>query len=60
MFIRKGSKVMPKADANPLVTADWVKDNLNNPKVRIFEVSVDPGVYAKAHIPGAFNLDWHV
>jgi thiosulfate/3-mercaptopyruvate sulfurtransferase len=51
---------MPKADANPLVTADWVKDNLNNPKVRIFEVSVDPGVYAKAHIPGAFNLDWHV
>jgi thiosulfate/3-mercaptopyruvate sulfurtransferase len=48
------------SNANPLVTADWVKDNLNNPKVRIFEVSVDPGVYAKAHIPGAFNLDWHV
>jgi thiosulfate/3-mercaptopyruvate sulfurtransferase len=51
---------MSNANANPLVTADWVKDNLNNPKVRIFEVSVDPGVYAKAHIPGAFNLDWHV
>ncbi len=45
---------------SPLVTADWVKDNLDNPKVRIFEVSVDPGVYAAAHIPGAANLDWHV
>lgn len=28
--------------------------------MRIFDVSVDPRVYAKAHIPGAFNLDWHV
>lgn len=26
-----------------LVTADWLKDNLENPKVRVFEVSVDPG-----------------
>lgn len=43
-----------------LVTADWLKDNLENPKVRVFEVSVDPGVYEKAHIPGAVNLDWHV
>jgi thiosulfate/3-mercaptopyruvate sulfurtransferase len=51
---------MSNSDASPLVTADWVKDHLNDPKVRIFEVSVDPGVYAKAHIPGAFNLDWHV
>ena len=51
---------MSNTDANPLVTADWLKNNLNNPKVRIFEVSVDPDVYAKAHIPGAFNLDWHV
>jgi thiosulfate/3-mercaptopyruvate sulfurtransferase len=51
---------MSNSNASPLVTADWVKDHLNDPKVRIFEVSVDPGVYAKAHIPGAFNLDWHV
>jgi thiosulfate/3-mercaptopyruvate sulfurtransferase len=51
---------MSKAAASPLATADWVKDHLDDPKVRIFEVSVDPGVYAAAHIPGAFNLDWHV
>ncbi len=48
------------SNTSPLVTADWVKDNLDNPKVRIFEVSVDPGIYARAHIPGAVNLDWHV
>ncbi|HTN61903.1 MAG TPA: sulfurtransferase [Devosia sp.] len=51
---------MAEIPAGPLVSADWVKDNLDNPKLRIFEVSVDPGVYAAAHIPGAFNLDWHV
>jgi thiosulfate/3-mercaptopyruvate sulfurtransferase len=45
---------------NPLVTADWVRDHLDDPAVRIFEVSVDPGVYAGGHIPGAVNLDWHV
>jgi thiosulfate/3-mercaptopyruvate sulfurtransferase len=51
---------MSNATDTSLVTADWVKDHLSDPKVRIFEVSVDPGVYAAAHIPGAVNLDWHV
>jgi thiosulfate/3-mercaptopyruvate sulfurtransferase len=45
--------------AEPLVTADWVQDNLDNPKVRIFEVSVDTGVYERGHIPGAVDLNWH-
>jgi thiosulfate/3-mercaptopyruvate sulfurtransferase len=43
----------------PLVTADWLQDNLENPNVRVFEVSVDPGVYERGHIPGAVNLNWH-
>ena len=51
---------MSNANDTPLVTADWVEDHLSDPKVRIFEVSVDPGVYAAAHLPGAVNLDWHV
>ncbi len=51
---------MASNTSHSLVTADWLKDNLENPKVRVFEVSVDPGVYEKAHIPGAVNLDWHV
>ena len=36
-----------------------MRDNLANPNVRIFEVSVDTGVYERGHIPGAVQLDWH-
>jgi thiosulfate/3-mercaptopyruvate sulfurtransferase len=43
----------------PLVTADWLQQNLNNPNVRVFEVSVDPGLYERGHIPGAVNIRWH-
>ncbi|NMA96632.1 MAG: sulfurtransferase [Phyllobacteriaceae bacterium] len=43
----------------PLVTADWLQENLSNPNVRVFEVSVDTGVYERGHIPGALNLAWH-
>jgi thiosulfate/3-mercaptopyruvate sulfurtransferase len=42
-----------------LVDAAWLQDNLSNPKVRVFEVSVDTGVYERGHIPGAAHLDWH-
>jgi thiosulfate/3-mercaptopyruvate sulfurtransferase len=45
--------------AEPLVTADWLQDNLENKDVRVFEVSVDTGVYERGHIPGAVHLDWH-
>ena len=47
------------ASANPLVTTEWLQQNLDNPKVRVIEVSVDPGVYERGHIPGAVNLRWH-
>jgi thiosulfate/3-mercaptopyruvate sulfurtransferase len=42
-----------------LVTTEWVFGNLKNPKVRIVEVSVDPGVYEKGHIQGAVGFKWH-
>ncbi|MCW5680425.1 MAG: sulfurtransferase [Xanthobacteraceae bacterium] len=45
--------------AGPLVTADWLVKNLDNPKIRVFEVSVDTGVYERGHIPGAVNIRWH-
>lgn len=51
---------MSISNKSPLVSVDWVKDKLDDPKIQIFEVSVDPEVYARAHIPGAINLDWHV
>jgi thiosulfate/3-mercaptopyruvate sulfurtransferase len=47
------------AQSGPIVSADWLSKNLENPKVRIFEVSVDPGVYERGHIPGSINLNWH-
>src|SRR5690606_31143501 len=45
--------------AEPLVSAQWLLDNLENPSVRVLEVSVDTGVYERGHIPGAIGLNWH-
>ncbi|QIB32908.1 sulfurtransferase [Ancylobacter pratisalsi] len=47
------------AQQGPLVDAEWLSKNLENPKVRVFEVSVDPGVYERGHVPGAVNISWH-
>jgi len=47
------------APKGPLVTAEWVEKNLNNPKVRLVEVSVEPGLFERGHIPGAQNIVWH-
>ncbi|XAH23120.1 sulfurtransferase [Xylophilus sp. GW821-FHT01B05] len=45
--------------AGPLVSTDWLAQNLDNNKVRVIEVSVNPGLYERAHVPGAVNLSWH-
>lgn len=45
--------------AEVLVTADWLEQNLENPALRVIEVSVVPGVYERGHIPGAVNFVWH-
>ncbi|MDZ4335947.1 MAG: sulfurtransferase [Pseudomonas sp.] len=47
------------AASDVLVSTEWLEKNLNNPKVRIIEVSVAPGVYVRGHIPGAVNFAWH-
>ena len=43
----------------PLVTTEWLANNLDNPAIRLIEVSVNPGVYERGHIPGATNFVWH-
>lgn len=43
----------------PLVSTDWLADNLQNPSVKVVEVSVNPGVYERGHIRGAVNFRWH-
>jgi thiosulfate/3-mercaptopyruvate sulfurtransferase len=45
--------------AGPLVTTEWLAQNLHHPQVRLIEVSVNPGLYERAHIPGAVNFSWH-
>ena len=41
-----------------LVSADWVEQNLDNPKVVLVEVDEDTTAYEKGHIKGAIKLDW--
>ncbi|MFW5680707.1 MAG: sulfurtransferase [Pseudomonadota bacterium] len=43
----------------PLVSTDWLEANLDNPALRIVEVSVEPGLFERGHIPGAQNVSWH-
>jgi thiosulfate/3-mercaptopyruvate sulfurtransferase len=44
---------------SPLVNTEWATKNQANSKVRLLEVSVDPGLFEKGHIPGALNVAWH-
>jgi hypothetical protein len=43
-------------DKSPLVTTEWLSKNLENPKVRIIEVSVEPGLYERGTFPGRRTL----
>jgi thiosulfate/3-mercaptopyruvate sulfurtransferase len=41
-----------------LVTADWVEQHLDDPKVRIVESDEDVLLYDMGHIPGSVKIDW--
>ena len=41
-----------------LVTAEWVEDHLDDPKIVLIEVDEDTTAYDKGHIRGAIKLDW--
>lgn len=45
--------------AEPLLSTEALEARLDDPNLRIIEVSVRPGVFAEGHIPGAVNLSWH-
>ncbi len=41
-----------------LVTTQWAAENLQNPAVRLAEISVETSLYATEHVPGAVNFSW--
>ena len=41
-----------------LVDAGWVAEHLNDPQVRVIEVSVNTHSYDEGHIPGALGWNW--
>ncbi len=43
---------------NSLVSAQWVEEHLDDPKVVLIEVDEDTTAYDKGHIRGAIKLDW--
>lgn len=45
--------------SDALATTEWLQKNLSDPKVRVIEVSVNPGVFERGHVPGASNFVWH-
>lgn len=47
------------APSDVLVSTDWLEKNLSDPKVRVIEVSVNPGQFERGHVPGAVNFVWH-
>jgi len=46
--------------SSPLITTAWLEDHLDDPKVRILEISAqkDDATYRKGHIPGAVRWFW--
>lgn len=43
----------------PLVSTEWLEKNIENPSLRLVEVSVEPGLFERGHIQGAQNVVWH-
>jgi thiosulfate/3-mercaptopyruvate sulfurtransferase len=41
-----------------LVSTDWVKEHLGDPKVKLVEIDVDTQAYSAGHIPGAVGWNW--
>ncbi|AZY52550.1 sulfurtransferase [Bordetella avium] len=61
-FIAAGILLAAPVAAQPsdfLVSTEWLEKNLSDPKLRVVEVSVNPGLFERGHIPGSANFNWH-
>jgi thiosulfate/3-mercaptopyruvate sulfurtransferase len=46
------------SDPGALVSTDWAREHLDDPKVRFLEVDVDTDAYDTGHLPGATGINW--
>ena len=53
------AEARPKNQARAVAQPDWLEQNIDNPKVRIIEVSTEPGVYERGHIKNSVKFVWH-
>jgi len=53
------SNAAPKNLSRAVAQPDWLEQNIDNPKVRIVEVSTEPGMYERGHIKNAAKIVWH-
>jgi len=54
MSLAEPTQTLPPA----LVTVDWAREHLSDPKVRFLEVDVDTAAYDTGHLPGAVGINW--
>ena len=53
------SNAAPKNLSRAVAQPDWLEKNIDNPNVRIVEVSTEPGIYERGHIKNAAKIVWH-
>jgi len=58
-LISPSASAAPKNQARAVVQADWLEKNIDDPKVRIIEVSTEAGLYERGHIKNAFKINWY-
>jgi thiosulfate/3-mercaptopyruvate sulfurtransferase len=58
-LISPSATAAPKNQARAVVQADWLEKNIDDPKVRIIEVSTEAGLYERGHIKNALKINWY-
>ena len=53
------SSAAPKNLSRSVVQTDWLEKNLDNPDVKIIEVSTEAGLYERGHIKNAVKFNWY-
>lgn len=53
------AEARPKNQSRAVAQPDWLEKNIDNPNVRIIEVSTEPGVYERGHIKNSIKFVWH-